>query len=337
MASTTTRPPAQVRARRGRPEEPEADQTTIVEPYRLTPKLARRVALLSALVVIGFAALLMRLWALQVLSGSHYAAKAKANQVRTVPVEAPRGTILDQHGHVLVTNEPVTSVELAPSGLARNLATPGGRDSRAGTRRRGLGPSHHEAARRAPNRRRHARPGRRPHPGDGADADVPRGASRATSPGLVLARSYIRRYPHGSVAAQLLGYDGQNTALRRRGDRPDRNRGGVRPVPARRSRRGPRPGRLARSAPQPAPADDPADDGPNRATHDRRRLQVAAQNALQYGIQRRSTRVSGRPTAARSSRSTRRTDRFSRSPPRRRTTRRSTAGASPIAPSPLRG
>jgi penicillin-binding protein 2 len=28
-------------------------------------------------------------------------------------------------------------------------------------------------------------------------------------PGLTLARSYIRRYPHGSVAAQLLGYDSQ--------------------------------------------------------------------------------------------------------------------------------
>src|SRR6185437_14184651 len=29
-------------------------------------------------------------------------------------------------------------------------------------------------------------------------------------PGLTLARSYVRRYPNGSVAAQLLGYDGQN-------------------------------------------------------------------------------------------------------------------------------
>ena len=55
-------------------------------------------ALLSALVVVGFAALLMRLWALQVLSGSHYAATAQANQVRTVSVQAPRGLILDKNG-----------------------------------------------------------------------------------------------------------------------------------------------------------------------------------------------------------------------------------------------
>ena len=84
MASTTTRPPAPLPSRRTPPEQPDAEQQPAVQPYRLTPKLARRVALLSALVVIGFAALFMRLWALQVLSGSHYAAQARANQVRTV-------------------------------------------------------------------------------------------------------------------------------------------------------------------------------------------------------------------------------------------------------------
>jgi cell division protein FtsI/penicillin-binding protein 2 len=113
LASTTTGPPARF-PRRARAQEPETEQTS-VEPYRLTPKLARRVALLSGLVVIIFGALLMRLWALQVLSGSQYAARAQANQVRTVSVQAPRGTILDSTGHVLVANQPVTSVELSPS------------------------------------------------------------------------------------------------------------------------------------------------------------------------------------------------------------------------------
>jgi penicillin-binding protein 2 len=209
LASTTTRPPAPVRARRGGPEEPEAEQTT-VEPYRLTPKLARRVALLGGLVVIGFAALLMRLWALQVLSGAHYAATARANQVRTVPVEAPRGTILDQHGHVLVANEPVTSVELSPSGLARDYARRVG-EIRALARVAGV--SVHHITRLIVERRT---------AGDMLDPVVVR--TKATGPmltyleersgnfpGLVLARSYIRRYPHGPVAAQLLGYDGQNT------------------------------------------------------------------------------------------------------------------------------
>ena len=121
MASTTTRPPAPLPSRRPRTEDTEAGQAA-VEPYRLTPKLAKRVALLGALVVIGFAALFMRLWALQVLAGSHYAAQATANQVRTVRVQAPRGPILDSSGRILVTNKPVTSVELSPAGMPNTYA-----------------------------------------------------------------------------------------------------------------------------------------------------------------------------------------------------------------------
>ena len=208
MASTTTGSPARF-PRRARPEEPEGEQTT-VEQYRLTPKLARRVALLSALVVIGFAVLVMRLWALQVLSGSQYAAKAQANQVRTVQVQAPRGTILDSTGHVLVANQPVTSVELSPSGLPQNYAT---RVSEIRQLAHVAGVSVHYITKLLVGRR---------VAGDMLDPVVVR--TQATGPmlnyleeradnfpGLTLAQSYIRRYPHGSVAAQLLGYDGQTT------------------------------------------------------------------------------------------------------------------------------
>ena len=208
MASTTTGSPARF-PRRARPEEPEGEQTT-VEQYRLTPKLARRVALLSALVVIGFAVLVMRLWALQVLSGSQYAAKAQANQVRTVQVQAPRGTILDSTGHVLVANQPVTSVELSPSGLPQKYAT---RVSEIRQLAHVAGVSVHYITKLLVGRR---------VAGDMLDPVVVR--TQATGPmlnyleeradkfpGLTLAQSYIRRYPHGSVAAQLLGYDGQTT------------------------------------------------------------------------------------------------------------------------------
>jgi cell division protein FtsI/penicillin-binding protein 2 len=114
LASTTASPPS----RPARRHEPEAEQQA-VEAYRLTPKLARRVAILGVLVVIGFVALLLRLWALQVLAGPQYAARATANQLRTVRVEAPRGPIEDRHGNVLVANQLVTAVELWPSGLPK--------------------------------------------------------------------------------------------------------------------------------------------------------------------------------------------------------------------------
>jgi len=107
LASTTARPPVSGPASPARPDKTEPKQTA-VEPYRLTPKRARRVALLSGLVIIGFVALILRLWALQVLAGPQYAARAQANQVRTVRVEAPRGPIVDRNNNVLVTNRQVT-------------------------------------------------------------------------------------------------------------------------------------------------------------------------------------------------------------------------------------
>ena len=70
----------------------------VAEPYRLTPQLALRVAILAFLALGVFAVLFLRLWALQVLSGDRYLAQANDNRVRTLRVEAPRGPILDRNG-----------------------------------------------------------------------------------------------------------------------------------------------------------------------------------------------------------------------------------------------
>jgi penicillin-binding protein 2 len=206
LASTTARPPVSGPAP-ARGEEPGADQTA-VEPYRLTPKRARRVALLGGLVVIGFVALILRLWALQVLAGPQYAARAQANQLRTVRVEAPRGPIVDRNNNVLVTNEQVTAVELWPSGLPKNY-------SRRVAELRALshvtGAGLRQITRQVVERRR---------AGDMLDPIVVRPETpapmltylqeRASSfPGVTLARSYVRRYPHGALASQLLGYVSQ--------------------------------------------------------------------------------------------------------------------------------
>ena len=76
-------------------------------------------ALLGGLLFVVFAALLLRLWALQVLSGTHYVAQAQANQFRTVRVQAPRGPILDRNGKVLVTNAATTAIELWSANLPK--------------------------------------------------------------------------------------------------------------------------------------------------------------------------------------------------------------------------
>lgn len=295
MASTTTRPPAPLPSRPTPPTEPEA-QPTSVETYRLTPKLARRVALLSALVVIGFAALFMRLWALQVLAGSHYAAQARANQVRTIRVQAPRGPIVDSRGNILVTNRPVTSVELSPAGMPKSYR------ARAAEVRRiaeVAGVSVRHVTKQIVERKR---------AGDMLDPIVVRTEATgpmqayleeraAAFPGLTLARSYVRTYPHGSLAAQLLGYDGQISqselqSLGKRGYEPGdvigqtgiessldmylRGLPGLARVRVDSLGR-PRSPRLLATQPQPGQT--------VRLTIDTR-LQIAAQNALEDGIQR---------------------------------------------------
>jgi penicillin-binding protein 2 len=293
LASTTTRPPAPLPSRPRPSAEPDAEQRS-VESYRLTPKLARRVALLSGLVVIGFAALFMRLWALQVLAGSHYAAQAQANQVRTVRVPAPRGPIVDRGGNILVTNRPVTSVELSPAGMPKTYA-------RRAAEVRAIAHVAQVPVRHVTNlilERRRA--------GDMLDPIVVRTEATgpmqayleeraAAFPGLTLARSYIRSYPYGSLAPQLLGYDGQisqgDGRLGKDGYEPGDEIGQtgiergldmyLRGVPGLARVRvdslgRPRSHRLLTTVPQPGQT--------VRLTIDSQ-LQIAAQNALQYGIQ----------------------------------------------------
>jgi len=94
----------------------------VEEPYRVTPQAAIRIAILGVLAVTIFCALFFRLWALQVISGERYLEMAKNNQVRTFRALAPRGSILDRNGTVLVSNRPGTAVQLWPA--AFDQATP---------------------------------------------------------------------------------------------------------------------------------------------------------------------------------------------------------------------
>jgi penicillin-binding protein 2 len=110
MASTDLRVPS----RRFLPGTPGVE-----EPYRLKPQTALRIGILGALALAAFGILFLRLWSLQVLSGDRYLRAAQNNQIRTLPLEAPRGAILDRNGHVLVTNRPGTAVRIWVADLPR--------------------------------------------------------------------------------------------------------------------------------------------------------------------------------------------------------------------------
>jgi len=89
-----------------------------IEPVFTKPKhrkgTALRVAVIGGLGLLLFAALFFRLWSLQVVTGDKYLAEANDNRTREITVRAPRGSILDRDGNVLVDNRTSMALELDP-------------------------------------------------------------------------------------------------------------------------------------------------------------------------------------------------------------------------------
>ncbi len=80
-----------------------------------------RAATLGVIAVVLFGVLVFRLWALQVLHSDHYVAQANQNDVRQLPLPAPRGEIVDSSGKVLVKNTSHVLAEVNPAGLATRV------------------------------------------------------------------------------------------------------------------------------------------------------------------------------------------------------------------------
>jgi penicillin-binding protein 2 len=74
-----------------------------------------RIVAFVALVLLALAALVARLIEVQVFDGERYRQQALANQIRLIPVAAPRGIMYDRHGTVLVRSRPSFVVGLIPS------------------------------------------------------------------------------------------------------------------------------------------------------------------------------------------------------------------------------
>ncbi len=70
-----------------------------------TPELAIRIAAFGIIAFGVFAILFLRLWFLQILQGDTYLARATETKGREVRVAAPRGSIIDRDGNVLVKNK----------------------------------------------------------------------------------------------------------------------------------------------------------------------------------------------------------------------------------------
>ena len=177
----------------------------VSEPYRFTPQLALRLGILGAVALVAFGILFFRLWALQVLSGPQYLQAALDNQLRSVRLPAPRGEILDRNGNPLVATVPGTAVQIWPADLPKGdwaaelkevrrlahiLHVPATQIFRQ-IRRRAGDPVTPVVVRQSVMR----------------DAPINYLYEHAEEfPGVHIVRTYLRSYPQGTLAAQLVGY-----------------------------------------------------------------------------------------------------------------------------------
>ncbi|HEX7297367.1 MAG TPA: penicillin-binding transpeptidase domain-containing protein [Solirubrobacteraceae bacterium] len=206
----------------------------------ITPQLALRIALLGGFAFVLFAIIFFRLWYLQVLSGDQYLQQARDNRVREVRVQAPRGNVLDRNGDVLVENRAATVVQLDPEALPvaeRDAAATWGQRVTARSKRpkgkRGPlvaipPPATPQTEQRFTSLARVL--GMSPRTIQErvvkslamlpyaditvkVDVDVPKRNYLVEQPerfpGVSVERRYLRRYPHGTLAAQLVGSIGE--------------------------------------------------------------------------------------------------------------------------------
>lgn len=161
--------------------------------------------LVGLAVVVGgvFTALLARLWSMQLISSEEYAEQAERNRTSTVYTQAPRGRILDRNGREIVGNRSSLTVVASPDVLEDDveiqlLANLVGMPSQAVRRKIQDTTSGQQSMRTI-------------------SVDVSRrivayiGEHPEVFPGVEVIERSQRSYPHGSLAAHVVGYTGTIT------------------------------------------------------------------------------------------------------------------------------
>jgi penicillin-binding protein 2 len=208
---------------------------TIPEDRRppLTPQLALRVAIAASVALAMFAIVFFRLWFLQVLSGDQYLAQARGNPSRTINVPAPRGQIVDRSGNVLVDSKPAIAVQISPADLPVALqpllmAHPPRRDTvlynrlarvlGMPTKRQKCPINGYGVTRLSPIGCAVAQGyAQLPYQDVTIKTDVPKDVQyylaerQRQFPGVTVNQVWLRRYPLGTLAAQLFGTVGRIT------------------------------------------------------------------------------------------------------------------------------
>ncbi|MBS3974394.1 MAG: penicillin-binding protein 2 [Actinobacteria bacterium] len=160
-----------------------------------------RFAIFTLIVLVVFAALALRLWGLQVLSGAEYAALAEDNRIREIALDAPRGRILDRNGELLVNNRSSMAVVAMSSvkndddilvALSNLLQMP-----------------HQEIYDRIASVREAPLKPRIVAIDVSTEAIAYLAENQEDFPGVDIRAVPVREYPNGAIAAHVLGYTGE--------------------------------------------------------------------------------------------------------------------------------
>jgi len=167
--------------------------------------LRRRFVVVSVTAAAVFGILLLRLWYLQLVNDEHYRELSDRNRTRYIHVDAPRGTLYDRNGQMLVDSRPAFSVSV----LRQEVTDPQELFHRL-SKLLAIDPRQLEARWKAGR----TLPGYQPLP---LLEDIDRATMEIVQehgnelPGVFVEGKPLRDYPYGSMASHLLGYLGEIT------------------------------------------------------------------------------------------------------------------------------
>ncbi|HXF70769.1 MAG TPA: penicillin-binding protein 2 [Thermoflexus sp.] len=183
------------------------------------PSSHLRLALWGLFIVLAFIGFGYRLYRLQILEGPGYRALGERYRLRVIPLEAPRGLLMDRQGRPLVRNEPAFRVLVTPGYLpddparreaifrylSRWLGMPleGGEASAQGQGGTGLRERIEAAAREAPFRSLVLK--------EPVDREIAFRLMEEAQrlPGIRVEPILERRYPTGALTAHVVGFIGR--------------------------------------------------------------------------------------------------------------------------------
>jgi penicillin-binding protein 2 len=159
-----------------------------------------RLNILKGGVAVGLFALVVGLFDTQVLKAGHYRNLSEHNRMRLIPLEAPRGRVLDRAGRLLATNRPAYHLMATPEDVTPDAY-----------------PQLAKLLKVSEKTVRERMSGQREYPFAPLvlAPDIPRELLfeveelRPELPGISVQTEGIRSYPYGTTASHLIGYIGK--------------------------------------------------------------------------------------------------------------------------------